>query len=57
MNTDKPVMTDQQRDEIKRLCHEADVPDLAIQRPRAARIHDVMSLGLYSRAYVRSLSN
>lgn len=27
MNTDEPVMTDQQRDEIKRLCHEADVPD------------------------------
>ena len=27
MNIDKPIMTDQQRDEIKRLCHEADVPD------------------------------
>jgi hypothetical protein len=27
MNPDKPVMTDDQRDEIKRLCHEADVPD------------------------------
>jgi hypothetical protein len=27
MKTDKPVMTDQQREEIKRLCHEADVPD------------------------------
>ena len=27
MNIDKPIMTDQQRDEIKRLCLEADVPD------------------------------
>jgi hypothetical protein len=27
MNTDKPVMVDEQRDEIERLCHEADVPD------------------------------
>lgn len=27
MNTDKPVMTDEQRKEIKRLCKEADVPD------------------------------
>jgi hypothetical protein len=27
MNADKPVMTDQQREEIKRLCHDAAVPD------------------------------
>ena len=27
MSTDKPVMTEQQRQEIKRLCQEADVPD------------------------------
>jgi len=27
MKTSEPIMTDQQRDEIKRLCHEADVPD------------------------------
>jgi hypothetical protein len=27
MGKDQPMMTEQQREEIKRLCHEADVPD------------------------------
>jgi hypothetical protein len=27
MKTNEPIMTDQQREEIKRICHEVGVPD------------------------------
>ena len=45
MRKDEPVMTKQQRDEIKRLCKQADVPDksgeLLTQEGAQHFIHDL----------------